>query len=360
MKRIVHSLIMMLVMMLLCWSASAESVWVEETWEHVSRELDCDGLPMTVNADVLAVTPGTTVREYQTVKQTNAFARDAVASIDWEALDFDTSIQQTVSDDILYYYNGNPHSEKVGSDYSYGAGFYDLHVRYNAMPYGYVDDMLYELDTSDFGALTWEGIMKRAESAAEVLNIQIGQPRSMKRTESYKAADAYWELNLPYLSQFGYTEEDLEQGGTIEVFMPAYYQGMRLYSGEQVGLPGESRMLEPLFSLRLDRDGWLVSMYCPLFNGWTPKGEEATPLTFEDALENLRQAYANMYLPNVAGIAVHEAALEYVLMSSDFVARDGFTAYPTWVFQMNLKYDGEEEGDMEYVGIHAITGEKIF
>lgn len=360
-----RKLIASMLTMFLCLSilpAVSETCWVDESWEYVEITLDCDGLPMIVNANVLAIQPNTIVREYKTEKISNSYAKKLVRSIDWE----DIGVYETDGkyiNDAGYYY--------TGTDIHFGVyPFFELFVQHNDSPYtDSVVDFQYNLDQSDLLDLSWHDIMQQAELIATHLNMQVGQPRYMKRLESFlHSAQAmyedHWEdirnlyLCPPYASK-QYTDEELDNIKTIEIFMPAYYNGMRLYSGTSIGLPGEAFIPLTSFALRMHHEGWVISMNCPIFDTWTPAGIESAPLTFSEALNCLQETYANMYLPGVSGIIIHEAALEYTLMAADQTARKGFTVYPTWVFRVSLQYD-EDSSSMNYVGIHAITGEKIY
>lgn len=359
--KLIATMLFLLLVFSIC-PAVAETVWADESWDHVERTLDCDGLPMIVDANVLMIQPGTTVREYKTEKLSNSYAKRIVRSIDWKAFGVIESDGRYIND-AGYYYSGG--------DVGFGAyPFFELFVRYDDAPY--TDNVVgyrYDLDQSDLLNLSWQNIMHQAELVATQLNMQIGQPLYMRRLESFLlSAQAmykdHWEeirntsFRPPYSSKV-YTDEELDNIKTIEVFMPAYYNGMRLYSGTSVGSPGETFIPLTSFALRMHHEGWIVSMSCPLFNTWTPRGKESSLLSFDEALQRLQETYANMYLPGVSGIYVHEAALEYTLMSADQTARKGFTVYPTWVFRISLQY-GEDAGSMNYVGIHAISGEKIY
>lgn len=356
------AVILSLVLIFSLGAAGAETVWTDESWDHVERTLDCDGLSMIVDANVLALQPGITVREYKTEKISNSHAKKVARSIDWEAMGVYESGGKYVNDAGYYF---------AGASTSFGVyPFFELFVSTNDSPYAdNVVDYCYDLNQSDLLDLSWHDIMQQAELIATCLNMQIGQPRYMKRLESFLQSaramyEDHWEdvRNLsfcpPYASKV-YTDEELDNIKTIEIFMPAYYNGMRLYSGTSVGLPGEAFIPLTSFALRMHHEGWMVSMSCPIFDTWTPISEESLPLTFDEALLCLQESYADMYLPGVSGIIVHEAALEYTLIAADQTARKGFSVYPTWVFRISLRYDGDS-GFMNYVGIHAISGKKIF
>lgn len=358
-------LIATMLTMFLCLSifpAVSETCWVDESWGHVEIMLDCDGLPMIINADVLAIQPNITVQEYKTGKISNSYAEKLVREIDWEEIGVYASGGKYVSDTGYYY---------TGSDVDFGVyPFFELFIRHNDSPYtDNVVDYQYNLDHSDLLGLAWQDIIEQAKLTATHLNIQVGQPRYMRRLESFlHSAKAlygdHWDdirnlyLCPPYASK-QYTDEELDYIKTIEIFMPAYYNGMRLFSGTSVDLPGEAFIPLTSFAFRMHHEGWIVSMSCPIFDSWTPISEESLPLTFDEALHCLQETYADMYLPGVSGIVVHEAALEYTLMAADQTARKGFTVYPTWVFRISLQY-GEDSSSMDYIGIHAITGKKIF
>lgn len=56
--------------------AAAEGVWVDETWREVKRQVDCDGLPLVIDARVLQVAEDAMGQEYHTQALSNAWMEE--------------------------------------------------------------------------------------------------------------------------------------------------------------------------------------------------------------------------------------------------------------------------------------------
>lgn len=79
-------------LLLVCASAAmAEEYWVEENWQQVNREIDCDGLKLVIDAQVMQVPEGTTVQEYHTNTLSSKFMKDRMNAVDWSELGVDIS-----------------------------------------------------------------------------------------------------------------------------------------------------------------------------------------------------------------------------------------------------------------------------
>ena len=69
--------------------AAAEGVWVDETWREVKRQVDCDGLPLVIDARVLQVAEDAMGQEYHTQALSNAWMKEkmkAVIGHSWAAI----------------------------------------------------------------------------------------------------------------------------------------------------------------------------------------------------------------------------------------------------------------------------------
>lgn len=360
MKRIVS--FMMLLLVFNIQIAFGEDVWVNETWVHMERTIDCDGLPMLFDAEILQVPYGTTAREYHTERLSNDFAQKKVSDIDWLAFDCDLEGGKWIKDSGYYYTNIDKDCF-VGIQTFCELGVHNRGV-INESPYSYIAaETIYELDQRPLGDLTWDDAIKRAAQAANALGIQLGQPKYMQRCDDFIAQarehfgsyfDDIWQQSFPDL-----TPEEADGIKTIEIHFPVYYQGLRLYSGETFGLQGETFIPMMNFDLQLHKSGQILTLRCPFYDKWTASSEDAPVLSIEEAVDCLQAVYADMYLPGVTCIRVHEAALEYTAITGDQYANQGFSIYPAWVFRITMELDSGEQL-MEYVGFHALTGKQLF
>lgn len=67
----------------------AEPVWVEESWHHLNETLDCDGMPLIVDAEVLDLPVDATEQEFDVTSYTAAELRRKAEEFDWARLGCD-------------------------------------------------------------------------------------------------------------------------------------------------------------------------------------------------------------------------------------------------------------------------------
>lgn len=65
------------------------------------------------------------------------------------------------------------------------------------------------------------------------------------------------------------------------------------------------------------------------------------------------------FLPGVRQIAIHQMALEYVAMTGDVSASQGYTLYPAWVVRYTREMEHGEPFSF-YEAYHAVTGQPLF
>ena len=334
---------------LLCFAcaASAESVWVEEEWQHVYREIDCDGLPMIIDADVLRVPEDMMVQEYHMDLLSSSYCRTKVSEIDWESLGFPTENMEWHVDfgydgfnaqySVYLFRNGEIFAGKRNTIYN--------RIAVN-------NREMYEQDWRDLPHVPFAAADQWAEKVAEELGLKIGRACRGKRMDAAAISDKL--KNNP-----AYDEKEIAAAEYFDIYYPVYYNGMRLYSDECPGLPGETQLLEMPLHLKVTADG-LVYMRAPHIEGTlTPKGKQKQPLTAEQAIEALASTYSDMYLPDIASMTVSEIAFEYCAMTGDRSPYKGYTLYPVWRVRSVITYQGGEQS-MKYNGFHAITGKQLY
>jgi len=352
-----------LLFMIFCFSgALGEGSKLLENWQHVEWQVDCDGLLMTVDADVLEVPVDMIVREYHAGRVSDSFAKKTAEEMDWGALGFDLSEADWLKDEGYYTYNASNPNESVGIFAS--CEFFATRMATSYSPYSSIDvDTMYVLDQSPAGGLTWETVVHRADQITEMLGLQLGEPRSMKRCDDFigqgsqnERFEYIWKKYFPEL-----TAEDAAQIKTMEVFFPVYYNGLRLYSGSRFDA-GENFILRTRFDLQINQNGEIIYLNCPIYEEWTPGDLFGEPIASDGAFELLTESYSGLILPGVESVRVDEAALEYVGISGDQTASKGFTVYPAWIFRVAWQYESEHELSevTEYHAFHAITGQQLF
>ena len=162
--------------------AAAEGVWVDETWREVKRQVDCDGLPLVIDARVLQVAEDAMGQEYHTQALSNAWMEEKMKAVDWSQLGCDTSSgswRQPTNDWPEYkYING----ESIFPTFGVLAGNRFLFQKCDC-EYAYWLSGAYpeQVDLSPIGTLTEAEIRKWAEKIAAICGNQLGEPIAVFR-----------------------------------------------------------------------------------------------------------------------------------------------------------------------------------
>lgn len=352
---------LLIVISLLYTSGLAESVWVEEDWQHVNMELDCDGLPLVIDADVLQVPENNMVREYHTYSLSYDFMVTKGNEIDWSALGCDTSL------DGEWRY-----PTKAWPEYAYRAKdsypccdigalcSIDVRTSNSAYAQSITGHFTEEIDLSPLGSLTEEQIREYAEKVANTCGLQLGNPIKMFRGEDVEEIRMWIEKN--YVDGgYGPKPEDAEDWRFIDIFYPAYFQGLRLYSG---AYRSTTDLLEvPCWWMRMmvTAENGLLYVDSPLLDPsrFEATGEEQKALNVDEAIAAIQKNYAEMYLPGLKQVTITKMALEYVAVTGDISASSGYTFYPAWVVNYTWEYESGKTFSSND-GYHAVTGKKIF
>ena len=356
MKKTICAMLMLAILM--CGFGEAEDIWVQETWHRVQDTLDCDGVPLRIDARVMDVEPGATAREYHLSRISNSYAKRAVQTmINWQKLGFSPREEGWLEDTGYYQ-----------TDLSVRAGVYTMcemnGSRKNdpALKNGkyyclYTMDTTDEMDFTPLPGLEYERVAEYAALAAGELGYRLGEPQYMKRMdkETIRQDMLFWRDVMP--DECNLSEDEMEALQCFVVEYPVYYRGLRLFSGHPPGMPGESFLLPMSLRVMMGNEG-VVSLEAPYFEAFEPKGEEKPIITGDMALQKMREAYADMFLGNITSMLVKEVSFAYCAISGDATAKRGFTLYPVWWISV-------EEIDSCYSfvtahGFHAITGRKLF
>ena len=349
-----------LVLLCLSCAAQAESVWVEENWQHVYREVDCDGLPMVIDADVMQQPDGTMAQEYHIDLLSNDYCRQKMQKIDWEKIGFSTENMTWLAD---FGWSGISGENTL---LILRSGEIEAAKRKNIFNYLLIDEnKMYMMDMMDLPHLTYAEIDRCAETVAEMLNFKIGmvcRGQRMDKEEISRQLKRRIELaeaiGTHYDELDDIDDEEIAASEYFDVYYPVYYNGMRLYSDNSVALPGETQLLTMSLHLKVTANG-IVYLNAPLINELKLKDAPKLAMTSEMAIETLVNAYSDMYLPGIESITVKEIVLEYCAMTADQNAEKGYTMYPAWVVRSVMTYQGGQEG-LVYNAFHAITGKQLY
>lgn len=354
--------IVVLCLALFCSCAAAESVWVDETWQHISRELDCDGLPLVIDARILQVPEGTTAQEYHTEHLSNAFVIEKGNQIDWSLLGCDTSHGRW-----RYPSKEFPEYFFCDDDIFPTCGIFtlcSLHVQ-NINP----DYILYmsgnysdEIDFSPINGLTEETVKAYAENVASACGCQFGNAIKIFRGDQADSVRSCIEMLIEKNgAEYHPDPEKAEEYLFFDVYYPVYFHGLRLYSGEYTGTASGIEIPNLNMRMAVTAGHGLAMVNSVLFDpaSFQPLGNAQPVLDAEQAIRCIQNKYENLFLPGVRQITVHQMALEYVAMTGDVSASHGYTLYPAWVIRYTREMEQGEPFSF-YEAYHAVTGQPLF
>ena len=343
-------------------AAFAENVWMDEGWQQVYREMDCDGLPMIVNARVLKVPEGTTAREYHTKRLSDEFMVEKGQKIDWSLLNCNTSQGKWRYPTSMwpeYQFNGDDIYPLCSISALCSMLVNTRNSDYLTRMSGTYPD---ETDMSPIGNLTEEQVNAYAEQVAAACGCQLGKPIRVFRGDQVEDVRKNIEACIRQTgTHYNPNPAEAEEYRFFDVWYPVYFQGLRLYSGEYISTAEGIEIPNMNMRLGVTTGHGLILAQCVVFDPFTfvAEGPAQHILSVEDAIECFREKYANMFLPGVRQITVSQIAMEYVAMTGDVSATKGYTLYPAWVAQYTMEMD---DGDAvsSYEAYHAVTGRPLF
>ena len=366
------ALILLLIFVFCLSTAYAEdSIWVKETWGQIDREVDCNGHPLLIHAKILEIPEKMEACQYFLDNPSYNFLIEKGDQIDWAALGCDTS-------------NGKwrkPTKSDPEYEFRSELGFYpscfvsaccDLQVRNYDLEYMNIswgkDGS--NIDDIEVKGVSRETIIKYAETIARACGYQLGDAFRVYKQDDEKqlqenlmeAAEARGEkgasFDLKTAAGYAYTY----------VFYPIYYNGLRLYSGEGLGLENKREISSMKMQMAVTADHGIASIESALFDPDTLKAvtEPQPVISVEKILHRIEDRYAVSEDSSLEKVTVQKLTLEYVPISGPIFSEGGYTLYPAWVAKMLYETHDDPEWGTEadefiiYEAYDAVTGEVIF
>lgn len=339
-----------------------DDIWVEETWEQIDREVDCEGISLLIHARVLNVPDGTEVCEYHLDKLSDDDLVERGQQINWPALGFDMSHGKWRLPD------------KIGHDYAFVSepDIYPLCTLFSYLRFVMINSsQLYQSpytvrkyinsDDAEIKGVSKEQIRAYAETVATECGFQLGNILRVYKCDDTGtvqanmitiAKDYGQETDIDLKTASGYTFTD--------VIYPVYFNGLRFYSGEQTYTQDEREILNMNMRMAVTAGHGILAVEGPIIDPEHMKAvtEKKPVISADEALNCIEEKYTNLYRSELRSVTIHELALEYVLVPSDPSAEKGYTVYPAWVAQ--VIWETENITFCEYEAYDARTGKPIF
>lgn len=358
--------ILFLLLMSLC-SASvgfAENVWVDEDWQQVKQEIDCDGLKLVIDARVLQIQEDTMAQEYHLERLSSDFMISKGQQIDWLQLGCDTSNKGSWRMPTETF----PEYAFMTKDRIYPTCLIGrlCHLSvYNIDPdYIYETNDLFtnNIDKIGMEELTDEQVRTYAENVASACGYQLGD---MIRIHQIDQTDLVRESIEAVIRertyQYSIDPEKADEYLFVDAYYPVYVNGLRLYSGDYCGTADQLEVVNMNLRMAVTSGHGIALIESVLLDPATMQAtSEAQPVMNEqEAIQCIANKFSNMILPGWKQITVHQLALEYVPITGDISASKGFSLYPAWVAQFSIETDTNETMTT-YGAYHAITGRPLF
>ncbi len=359
MKRIIACLTLILVFFS---SACADSsVWVEESWSRIDREVDCNGHPLLIHAKVLEIPDGLEVCQYHLDYLNMDYMAEKAEQIDWAALDFDTTVGSW---------------NRKGDTYSFlpDKGFYphchlysicDIQLTNTDNEYIYEAGTTHSVDVDhiEIEGLSREKIMEKAEEAAAALGIRLGD---VLRVNKFEDTQKIYESMNEIVTAHGTVEpiapEEAAGYAFTDVVFPVYINGMRFFSGTWSCMGMKTDIPNMYFQLVVSPGHGILQIESALIDPKRLKAitEPQPVISVEEVLNRIEKKYAEEDWENKKSATVQTVALEYAPVTNDITSGKGYTVHPAWVARISEDITVFDEPYTYYTGYDAVTGELLF
>ena len=345
----------MLLFLTLCGSAFSQEndVWKTGNQIHVEKVLDCDGIPLVIDTDVL-IPEQSVACNYELGKMTVDELRAWEERMNWTALGFfgAESLKWSQFDSILSAYNSGQQLTGVLSEYH----FFLVDDRFGGV-LEYYDSPVPErgqvYNVEPFDSFDFSDVAEYAEHVAREFGIQLGEANRVYRLES----EHFSKNDVMMGSVADYFED---RNGDIQMYVawfPVYYQDKRLHSYRYGMTSDQSNVRNCALKIVYTEEG-PKALYVPFVNGLIPTSDERRILTYEEAIESIREHFAETFLPGVERIELAELAMEYIPYCNK-PPYSRYTVYPAWRAKVVIAYSGEQ-WQMINMSLNACSGEVMY
>lgn len=360
--------IILLAAFILCFSCAFAdgNVWVEETWEQVDGEIDCDGLPLVIHAKTLKVPENLEVCEYRLEKLSSEDVIKKGKQIDWAALDCEVSSGEwelpTKSEPVYSFVSGSSLFPLCHLYQFCNMALYNLDPYYmyeNSSHEDYIDDS----KQIEIKGVSMEKIIHDAEKIAKECGFQLG---NMLQASKCDDPEILSERICSYIKRMeqseSYYPKEPAEYAFVDLTFPVYYKGLRLFSGRWTSL--ENNLEVPNMNMEMVvTPGYGISkVECMLFadNQLQAITDPKPAMSVEEAIHCIAAKYTNMFFQDVKSVTVQSLTLEYVTITGDWASDKPYTLYPAWIAQTSVEWYDESDPYTYYEAYDAVTGRPLF
>ena len=340
-------------------SAGASSYTPE--WEHIQRELNCQGQKIVIDAITDTNLPET-VCEYKasqrvmTEEKLRAFV--SVAAPGYETMPL-VRLQSPDGDDGWVL-----EDEEAGILATPGLAFgveryLETRDRLSiGTVFGFTHFYKEPIDpkeVADLNGLSYSEALKLLEPILTATELSLGEPRFVKVYDLDTFNSNQKQYNDTFHEHNNFTWQASDE--IYQIQYPVYFQNLPLYT--QGGHPvGDKTIAYPALEITLQADGTLLQLYASsTLDNPIATSPEAKPLSLEQILDIYTQFLSSIILPNYVEPRVSRISLEYLVLQDYIGNLPTYQLVPVWCFYLP---DLGATAEYNYVQFfNAVTGEYL-
>ena len=345
-------------------SAGASSCTPE--WEHIRRELDCQGQKIVVDALTNTNLPET-VCEYDAsqriMTEEKLRALVSVAAPGYENMPLVSPHAPWGDDDSGFKLIDEEAGVWASPDVAFGIERYnEARERLSAgTTFGPSHFYLEPIDPKEVAGLkelSYPDALKLLEPILEKTELTLGEPWLVETYDLDTFYSSQKKCNETFHEHYNYTWETGDE--VYQIQYPVYFQGLPLHIQGSGLVVGKLSIAHTSLDIILRADGTLLELYASsTIDNPAATSPEARPLSLEQILDVYTQFLSSYVIPDHLEPRVNRISLEYLVWEDYIGFQPTYHLVPVWCFYMpeTDPIAPEVSNHVEY--FNAVTGEHV-
>ena len=328
-------------------------------WEHIQRELDCQGQKIVIDAITDTNLPET-VCEYNASQR--VMTEEKLRALVTIAAPGYENMPLIKLDDGEWLLEDEEAGIFATPGLAFGVERY-LETR-DRLSVGTVfgfthfyKEPIDPKDVADLKELSYSEALKLLEPILAATELSLGEPRFVKIYDLDAFTSSQKQYNDTFHEHNNFTWQASDE--IYQIQYPVYFQGLPLFT--QGGHPvGDKTIAYTSLDITLQADGTLLQLYASsTLDNPVATRPEATPLSLEQMLDVYTQFSSSIILPNYVEPRVSRISLEYLVLEDYIGNLPTYQLFPVWCFYLPYN-DPIAPAEYNYVQFFdAITGEYL-
>ena len=328
-------------------------------WEHIQRELDCQGQKIVIDAITDTNLPET-VCEYNASQR--VMTEEKLRALVTIAAPGYENMPLIKLDDGEWLLEDEEAGIFATPGLAFGVERY-LETRDRlsvgtlfGFTHFYMEPIVPKT-VADLNGLSYSEALKLLEPILAATELSLGEPRFVKVYDLDTFNSNQKQYNDTFHEHNNFTWQASDE--IYHIQYPVYFQNLPLYT--QGGHPvGDKTIAYPALEITLQADGTLLQLYASsTLDNPIAASPEATPLSLEQMLDVYTQFSSSIILPNYVEPRVSRISLEYLVLEDYMGNLPTYQLFPVWCFYLPVT-DPIAPAEYNYVQFfNAITGEYL-